>query len=75
MHTYRFEITYSSKNVQEVSRLMKRLDLGDKEFAVCETYILKTSEENTIEKIKQLLTLAFESQDCKVWHIEGGKVG
>ena len=72
---YRFDITYQTKQLKQVSDFMKACDLGEGEICLKETYGFNyTSEEKPIAYFKGLLTQAIESIGGRVLQIEGGKI-
>ncbi len=71
---YRFDLIYQNKLMKQVSELMGKLDLDIGEAGIKETCTLTTSEEREVSFLKDLLTQAFESAECTILHIEGGKV-
>jgi hypothetical protein len=74
MIVYRFKITYASKKMQQISEFLKKCNLGDKEFAIQETYEITTKDDHPVDKIKKGLTWAFEQTEAKVFEIKGGKI-
>ena len=71
---YRFEIYYANKNMQAVSNLMCRLDLGMEAIVTRHDIIFTAQNDIPIEKLKETITEGYESQGCKVYSIEGGKI-
>jgi hypothetical protein len=71
---YRFEIYYANKNMQQVSRLMARLDLSMEGTAVKNVITFTAGKTLDIGQIKDLIAQAYESAECLVYTIEGGKI-
>lgn len=71
---YRFEVLYSPPLLQEVVKLMKKVDFGFEDVGL--THILEFSSEKilTISEVKAHLIQAYEAQGNKILHIEGGSI-
>ncbi len=70
---YRFSITYQTEKMKQVSDFMDKLDLGIGDICT-EHKIEFTSTEQSLLKVKNTLTQAYESAGAKVFKIEGGKI-
>lgn len=71
---YRFEVHYMNKILKEVSNLMDKLDLGADLYAIKEIMTFTSKKNPSIQEIKETIIAAYQSCDCEVVHIEGGKV-
>lgn len=71
---YRFEIIYQNKYMKEACELMRKMDCDIGEAGFRETIILTSKNDKSISEIKELLKQAYQSADCILLHIEGGKV-
>lgn len=72
---YRFEIFHQTELMRDISRFMRNVDLGDREFGVVETVVFSYSgEDKPIDYFKDLIIRAFAYAGSSVLRIEGGKV-
>ena len=74
MIKYRFEITYQNKWVIQASEFISKLDLGIDGFGIKETATFSSKKDLSIQTIKDTFHKAYESCECKILHIEGGKI-
>jgi hypothetical protein len=75
MIKYRFEVWYQTKNAKAVSDFLDKCDLGI--VNVCLKEIIQfnyTKEEKPISYFKHLIQTAYESYECTVLDIRGGKM-
>lgn len=73
-YRYRFKIFYANKHLQDISKMMSKLDLGFDGMAIEETITFSSEKDNEISKLKEVIKAAFESCGCIVMHLEGGKI-
>lgn len=71
---YRFEITYQNKYVKQASDFLRKCDLGIDAFGIKEIISFTSQKDIKISEIKEKIDQAYESCDCKILHIEGGKI-
>lgn len=71
---YRFEIIYQNLYMKESSNFLRSFDLGDIEFGTKEIMTFSSKKDLKIEDLKKLINEAYESYECTILHIEGGKV-
>ncbi len=73
--TYRFTVTYQTRNFKQASDFIKKCDLNIGGFYLEESLSFKyTKEEKPIQYFKDLIKQAYEACDCVVNEIKGGKI-
>ncbi len=74
-HKYRFEVYYSSPNMQKVSDFLAKCDLNTGELALKDVITFNTTSTHiTTNQYIAYLKECLESCSYKVFSIEGGKV-
>lgn len=71
---YKFEIVAQNKYVRKASDLLDKWDLGVGDIAFKEIMTFESKKDLEISEIKELIKQAYESCECKLLHIEGGKI-
>lgn len=71
---YRFEITYTPKVMQDVVELMRKMDLDFEGIGLKHVMTFYSKRTLSISEIKQKITQAYESDQCKILDIQGGTV-
>lgn len=71
---YRFEIIYQTKWIKQASDFMSKCDLGVGEIGIKETITFQSQKDLIISDIKEKINQAMNESECKLLHIEGGKV-
>jgi len=74
---YRFEITYVPKYLKTANEFMRSCDIWKEGEGAAYQYIMTFSrkgDEKPIDWIKNNIKLAFESAECELILIEGGKI-
>ena len=71
---YRFVIIYQTKYMKNASDLLDKLDLGMDEIGLQETFEMTCTNDVPIPTIKEHLRKAFESVECIILDIKGGKI-
>lgn len=74
MKKYQFKITYSNKNMQDVSRFMRKLDMEIGNISQEVVYGIEVSDKSTISQLKELLKEGLEQSGCVVYAIEGWEI-
>ena len=69
----RFEITFASKSMKEVSDLIRRLDAIQGHICIKETVEITLEEYKDPQDVKELLREAYEKLGCTVYDIKGGQ--
>lgn len=65
---------YANALMQNVTKLMKQLDLGMDGIAVKDVITFTSVNDLPIADVKNLLIQAYESDGCKILEIMGGKL-
>jgi hypothetical protein len=71
---YRFEIEYHTKESREITKFLKCCDLNIEDLTKKSVVTFESRKDVTTERLKDCLIDAYESIDCDVLKIEGGKV-
>ncbi len=72
---YRFEVIYSNEYMKVANKLINGLDLGIEKIGVQEVITFNCNRDDiTIKILKDNIKKAFESFECEVLNIEGGKI-
>lgn len=71
---YRFEVHFMNKVFQKVSKLMRNLDMGSNIYSIKEIVTFTLEKSVSIQELKDLIVESYQSENCEVVHIEGGKV-
>lgn len=70
---YRFEILYQTQKLKQVSDFLANCDLNTGEMAMYEKIEITHKNDVEISYLKDLITQAYASAECKIVKIEGGK--
>ena len=70
---YRFMITYQTDRLKRVSEIMSKLDFGFNEIFYEEEWRFE-GKDTDVATFKQTLIDIFAQVDCRIVHIEGGKI-
>lgn len=71
---YRFEIIYANKWMKQASEFLSQCDLQIVGVGIKETMTFTSKNDLPIDLVKQKFKEAFESCECEILRIEGGKV-
>lgn len=71
---YRFEVTYANKMMLQVSKFINSFDIGTDSLTQKSVLNFSTKKEIPVPKLKEIIVNGYESADCKVFMILGGKV-
>ncbi len=75
MTKYRFEISYQNKNIRQVCEFMRKVDLDLGDIYLKEVYGFDyINDEKPIDYFKDLFRQAYETMDCNIINIKGGKI-
>lgn len=71
---YKFEIIYANKNMKQVTDFLNKCDLNIGKIGKVEVMTFNSENELSIKEVKETIKEAYESCECEVLNIEGGKV-
>lgn len=71
---YRFEVIYQNKWVKQASEFLDKCDLGIGDVGVEEVMTFTSKKDLEISELKEIIKKAYQSCECQLLHIEGGKV-
>lgn len=71
---YRFEIIYQTKWIKEAGEFFKKCDLGFNDMGLKEIITCNSKNDLNVIEMKELIKNAYEYAECRLLHIEGGKV-
>jgi hypothetical protein len=73
-YKYRFEIIYENRYMKNARLWLRAMALGFEKIGIHETMSFTSEKDTPIERLKSVIKEAYESQECEVFHIEGGKI-